>query len=130
MLLPDAPLLEVSDLHVGYGELKVVKGISFAVESGEIVVMLGANGAGKTTTMHSLAGLISPSQVRQRSRMMQPLYRKHTNKHLVFYQAKRKPRISSISCITSIPSIRHPGLTVRIRPASICSRVGRFTVRC
>jgi branched-chain amino acid transport system ATP-binding protein len=55
------PLLEVSDLHVAYGELEVVKGISFAVEPGEIVLMLGSNGAGKTTTMRCLAGLLRPA---------------------------------------------------------------------
>jgi branched-chain amino acid transport system ATP-binding protein len=53
------PLLEVRDLHVAYGELEVIKGISLAVEPGEIVVMLGGNGAGKTTTMRSLAGLLA-----------------------------------------------------------------------
>jgi branched-chain amino acid transport system ATP-binding protein len=51
------PLLEVDDLHVGYGELEVVRGISFTVERGEIVTILGSNGAGKTTTLRSLAGL-------------------------------------------------------------------------
>jgi branched-chain amino acid transport system ATP-binding protein len=51
------PLLEVDNLHVGYGELEVVRGISFAVERGEIVTILGSNGAGKTTTLRSLAGL-------------------------------------------------------------------------
>ena len=51
------PLLEVDELHVAYGELEVVKGVSFAVERGEIVTMLGSNGAGKTTTLRSLAGL-------------------------------------------------------------------------
>jgi branched-chain amino acid transport system ATP-binding protein len=58
------PLLEVSDLHIAYGELEVVKGISFAVEPAEIVVMLGSNGAGKTTTMRSLAGLLHPTRGR------------------------------------------------------------------
>jgi branched-chain amino acid transport system ATP-binding protein len=51
------PLLEVDNLHVGYGELEVVRGISFTVERGEIVTILGSNGAGKTTTLRSLAGL-------------------------------------------------------------------------
>jgi branched-chain amino acid transport system ATP-binding protein len=57
-------LLEVSELHVAYGELEVVKGISFAIEPGEIVVMLGSNGAGKTTTLRSLAGLLAPTKGR------------------------------------------------------------------
>jgi branched-chain amino acid transport system ATP-binding protein len=51
------PLLEVDDLHVAYGEFEVVRGISFGVERGEIVTILGSNGAGKTTTLRSLAGL-------------------------------------------------------------------------
>ena len=55
------PLLEVRDLRVAYGELEEVKGISFTVQPGEIVVMLGSNGAGKTTTMRSLAGLLRPT---------------------------------------------------------------------
>ena len=51
------PLLEVEDLHVAYGELEVVRGISFAIERGEIVTILGSNGAGKTTVLRSLAGI-------------------------------------------------------------------------
>ncbi len=51
-------LLEVEDLRVAYGALEVVKGISLAIEPGEIVTVLGGNGAGKTTTLRSLAGLL------------------------------------------------------------------------
>jgi branched-chain amino acid transport system ATP-binding protein len=58
------PLLEVEDLHVSYGELEVVHGISFAVERGEIVTILGSNGAGKTTTLKCLAGLVRPARGR------------------------------------------------------------------
>jgi len=54
-------LLEVNDLHVAYGELGVVRGVSFSVERGEIVTILGSNGAGKTTMLRSLAGLIRPT---------------------------------------------------------------------
>jgi branched-chain amino acid transport system ATP-binding protein len=60
------PLLEVDDLHVAYGELEVVRGISFTVERGEIVTILGSNGAGKTTTLSSLAGLLPPTRGRIR----------------------------------------------------------------
>jgi branched-chain amino acid transport system ATP-binding protein len=52
------PLLEVRDLHAGYGELEVLRGISFAVEAGEIVTLLGSNGAGKSTTLRCLSGLL------------------------------------------------------------------------
>jgi branched-chain amino acid transport system ATP-binding protein len=58
------PLLEVEDLHVAYGELEVVKGISLAIEPGEIVTVLGSNGAGKTTTLRSLAGLMGATKGR------------------------------------------------------------------
>lgn len=51
-------LLEVTDLRVDYGLIRAVKGISFSVDRGEIVSLIGANGAGKTTVMHALAGLI------------------------------------------------------------------------
>lgn len=51
-------LLEVKDLQVYYGVIQALKGISFEVNEGEIVTLIGANGAGKTTTMQSLIGLI------------------------------------------------------------------------
>ena len=54
-------LLEVKDLAVNYGAIKAVKGISFTVEKGEIVTLIGANGAGQSTTMNTLAGLIKPA---------------------------------------------------------------------
>lgn len=51
-------LLEVKDLSVYYGVIRALKGISFEVNEGEIVTLIGANGAGKTTTMQSIMGLI------------------------------------------------------------------------
>ena len=53
-------LLEVKDLQVYYGVIQALKGISFEVNEGEIVTLIGANGAGKTTTMQSIMGLIHP----------------------------------------------------------------------
>lgn len=52
-------ILNVENLEVSYGLIKAIKGISFHVEEGEIVALIGANGAGKTTTMHAIARLIS-----------------------------------------------------------------------
>ena len=52
------PLLEVKDLSVYYGVIQALKGISFHVDKGEVVALIGANGAGKTTTLHTLSGLI------------------------------------------------------------------------
>ena len=51
-------LLEVKDLEVSYGVIKAIKGISFTVNKGEIIALIGANGAGKTTTLHAISGLI------------------------------------------------------------------------
>jgi branched-chain amino acid transport system ATP-binding protein len=59
-------LLEVADIHVAYGALEVIKGVSLAVGSGEIVTVLGSNGAGKTTTLRTLAGLLHPAHGRIR----------------------------------------------------------------
>jgi branched-chain amino acid transport system ATP-binding protein len=52
-------MLEIKDLHVSYGAIKAVKGISFNVEEGEIVTLIGANGAGKSTTLRTISGLES-----------------------------------------------------------------------
>ena len=51
-------MLEVKDLVVSYGRVKAVKGISFTVEQGEVVSLLGTNGAGKTTTLRTISGLL------------------------------------------------------------------------
>ena len=53
-------MLEVKDISVYYGVIQALKGISFDVEEGEIVALIGANGAGKTTTMQAIMGLIHP----------------------------------------------------------------------
>ncbi len=53
-------LLEVKDLEVNYGVIRALKGISFHVDEGEIVSLIGANGAGKTTTLHTVTGLLHP----------------------------------------------------------------------
>ena len=50
-------LLEVTDLHVFYGKIEAIKGISFGVNEGEVVSLIGANGAGKTTTMRTISGV-------------------------------------------------------------------------
>ena len=54
-------LLEVRDLHVAYGAIEAVKGISFGVEAGQVVALIGSNGAGKTTTLRTISGLLRPT---------------------------------------------------------------------
>ncbi|MGZ4508357.1 MAG: ABC transporter ATP-binding protein [Blastococcus sp.] len=54
-------LLDVVDLEVRYGSIAAIKGISFHVDEGEIVALLGANGAGKTTTQKAVSGMLRPS---------------------------------------------------------------------
>ena len=55
-------LLEVNDVHTYYGYIHALKGITFSVEEGEIVTLIGANGAGKTTTLRTICGLMQPRQ--------------------------------------------------------------------
>ncbi|MCQ2797285.1 MAG: ABC transporter ATP-binding protein [Bacilli bacterium] len=55
-------ILEVNNLHVSYGMIKAVKGVSFEVNEGEIVALIGANGAGKTTIIHAISGLLKAKE--------------------------------------------------------------------
>jgi branched-chain amino acid transport system ATP-binding protein len=54
-------MLEVRDLRVSYGKIEAVKGISFSVDEGQVVTLIGTNGAGKTTTLRTISGLLRPS---------------------------------------------------------------------
>ena len=53
-------MLKVENLVVSYGMIEAIKGLSFEVNDGEIVTLIGANGAGKTTTMQTISGLLKP----------------------------------------------------------------------
>ena len=55
-----APMLSVTDLHVYYGAIHALKGVSLEVHKGEIVTLIGANGAGKSTTLRTVSGLLAP----------------------------------------------------------------------
>lgn len=55
-------MLEIKDLEVYYGMIQAIKGISFEVNEGEVIALIGANGAGKTTTLHTISGLIAPKK--------------------------------------------------------------------
>lgn len=55
-------MLKVENLHVSYGHIRALKGISFNVEAGEIVTLIGANGAGKTTTLQTVSGILKAQQ--------------------------------------------------------------------
>jgi branched-chain amino acid transport system ATP-binding protein len=53
------PLLELTDVHARYGQVRAVHGISLTVDEGEVVALLGANGAGKTTTLRAISGVVT-----------------------------------------------------------------------
>jgi branched-chain amino acid transport system ATP-binding protein len=61
-----ASLLQVEDLHAHYGKSHILRGVSFTVERGEVVSLLGRNGSGRSTTLKALMGLVSPSGGRVR----------------------------------------------------------------
>ena len=58
------PILSIRDLKVNYGGIEAVKGISFDVQEGSIVTLIGANGAGKSSTLRAIAGLVKPASGR------------------------------------------------------------------
>ncbi|MCM1100490.1 MAG: ABC transporter ATP-binding protein [Clostridium sp.] len=53
-------MLEIKDIQVYYGMIQAIKGVSFHVDEGEVVALIGANGAGKTTILHTISGLLAP----------------------------------------------------------------------
>jgi len=55
-------LLDIENLHVSYGAIRALKGISFTVQRGQIVTLIGANGAGKTTLLRTISGLLRPTE--------------------------------------------------------------------
>lgn len=57
-------LLEIHDLHASYGAIKALRGISFTVEQGQVISLIGANGAGKSTTLNTISGLLKPGNGR------------------------------------------------------------------
>ncbi|MEG2697428.1 MAG: ATP-binding cassette domain-containing protein, partial [Ruthenibacterium sp.] len=57
-----AEMLSVKNLVVNYGAINAIKGVSFDVQEGEIVTLIGANGAGKTTTLHAISNLLKPAE--------------------------------------------------------------------
>ena len=61
-------ILQVNDLHVYYGSIHAVKGVSFEVNEGEVVTLIGANGAGKSTVLNTVSGLCTPSTAASFSR--------------------------------------------------------------
>lgn len=60
------PLLEVENLHTSYGAIRALRGISFKIEEGQVVSLIGANGAGKSTTLNTISGLLKPRSGRIR----------------------------------------------------------------
>ena len=55
-------MLKLTDVHAGYGGTEILRGVSFEVNAGEVITIVGANGAGKTTTLRSLCGVVEPTR--------------------------------------------------------------------
>jgi branched-chain amino acid transport system ATP-binding protein len=62
--IENRPMLSVSDLHVSYGAIAALNGVSFDIAAGAIVTLIGGNGAGKTTTLRTISGLLRPASGR------------------------------------------------------------------
>jgi branched-chain amino acid transport system ATP-binding protein len=60
----DSPKLQVEDVHIGFGGLRALQGVSVGVRAGEVVAIIGPNGAGKTTLLNAVSGIYHPSQGR------------------------------------------------------------------
>ena len=94
---PVAGMLELTDVHTYYGNIRALRGMSLSVEAGEIVTLIGANGAGKTTTLRTILGIVRP--------------RRGT---VTFKgQAHRHPGRPIASCASASPSRRRAGASSR-----------------
>ena len=60
--MSDQPILEMKNVHSGYGSIKALKGVSIKVMPGEVVAMIGANGAGKSTTLMTICNIVKAEQ--------------------------------------------------------------------
>ena len=58
--LLEPAMLELADVHVRYGNIRALQGVSLRVDSGELVALIGSNGAGKSTTLRTISGLLRP----------------------------------------------------------------------
>ena len=67
--MPEAAMLELADVHVRYGNIRALQGVSLRVASGELVALIGSNGAGKSTTLRTISGLLGRRRGRSRSRV-------------------------------------------------------------
>src|SRR3954451_10270484 len=59
---PRSPMLELSDVHVRYGAIRALQGVSLRVDEGELVALIGSHGGGKSTTLRTISGLLRPAQ--------------------------------------------------------------------
>jgi branched-chain amino acid transport system ATP-binding protein len=55
-------MLELADIHVRYGNIRALQGVSLRVDAGQLVALIGSNGAGKSTTLRTISGLLRPTQ--------------------------------------------------------------------
>ena len=110
----DLPLLKVKDLHVYYGAIHAVKGISLEVREGEIVTLIGANGAGKSTTLNTIAGLLKP---RQGSIVLGGVPVDGTNANKMVYKGLSLcPEGRRIGCVPPFPAPEGTGKADRRHP--------------
>ena len=111
-------LLKVKDLHVYYGMIHAIRGISFEVNRGEIVTLIGANGAGKTTTLHTITGLLPSSGG-------EVIYNEKNITHVPGYQLVRRSRACSGGQKSILPVVCLAELGTRCFYASQQRRKGR-----
>ena len=114
-------LLEVRDLHIAYGDIQAVNGVSFHLGKGELVSIIGANGAGKTSILNGIMGLVSSNQGRIRFRgadiTQQPAFRRaRSGIRLVPERGRVFPRLTVMeNLMTGVYGLRkHPALEERL----------------
>lgn len=111
------PMLDVRDLHAHYGESHVLHGVSFQVEAGQVVTLLGRNGAGKTTTMRSIMGVVTQrsGSVKSSGQELIGLPRHKVPRLGIGYVPEERGIFSSLSVTENLllpPVVKPGGMTI------------------
>jgi len=114
-------MLELSDVHVRYGAIRALQGVSLLVNQGELVALIGSNGAGKSTTLKTISGIVRPSggsiTYRERDLARSDAEHPREGRHLARRAGPQRRDPADPAARVAQPALRAPGSGARRRPS-------------